>query len=133
MRDTDWPFMPFAIVQNVPLSMTIGYSLEGVPERADDYITYCMSNGTFRTQSFPVPSSTTANKALHEVLASPAWKALRWKDSGVGWSYTLSEDSAKEMLWKQIENMANKTVQRTGASRSAGETNRTSAAAGSGR
>jgi len=130
MRDADWPFMPFAIVQNVPLSMTLGYSLEGVPERAADYITYCMSNGTFRTQSFPMPSSTTASNALHEVLASPAWKALKWKDSGVGWSYTLSEDYTKEMVWKQVGNMTNKTVQRTGASRSAQKTNRTSSAVG---
>jgi len=113
MRDADWPFMPFAIVQNVPLSMTLGYSLEGKPERAGDYLTYCMSNGVFRTQPFPVPSSTTASNALHQVLASPAWKALKWQDSGVGWSYTLSEDYAREMLWKQIENLANKHLQPT--------------------
>ncbi|HZR18686.1 MAG TPA: hypothetical protein VFE51_15445 [Verrucomicrobiae bacterium] len=111
MKDADWPYMPFAIVQDVPLSMTLGYSLEGIPETADSYLTYCMSNGTFRTLLFPMPSTTTASNALHEVLASPAWKALKWKDSGVGLSYTLGEDYAKEMLWKQVENMANKRLQ----------------------
>jgi hypothetical protein len=29
INDVDWPYMPFAIVQNVPLSMTVGYSSEG--------------------------------------------------------------------------------------------------------
>ncbi len=110
MRDADWPYMPFAIVQDAPLSMTLGYTLGGMPESADSYITYCMSNGTFRTQPFPIPSSITASNALRAVLASPAWKALKWQDSGAGSSYTLSEDYAKEMLWKQVENMA-KVVQ----------------------
>jgi hypothetical protein len=111
MRDADWPYMPFAIVQNVPLSMTIGYELEGIPEDANSYIAYCLSNGVFRTQLFPVPTQTSASNALCQVLASPVWKALKWKDSGEGWSYTLSEDYVKESLWQQVKNMTNQIVQ----------------------
>jgi hypothetical protein len=119
MKDAEWPFMPFAIVEKVPLSMTIGYALGGRAEQADSYIAYCRSNGIFRTDLFPPPTPSGASNALHQVLASPAWKALKWQDSGVGWSYTLDEVSARETLWKQVENMA--TVQRTGASNPAQE------------
>ena len=102
---SDWPFMPFALVQEVPLSMTEGYTGAGVPEFADEYVAYCMSNGTFRTRSFPIPTFTTASNALHEVLGSPAWKALKWKASGVN-NWEESEAFAKQALWKQVENMA---------------------------
>jgi hypothetical protein len=40
---------------------------------------------------------------------SKLWKALKWKDSGVGWSYTLSEDY--EMLWKQVNSIVNERPQ----------------------
>lgn len=111
MREADWPFMPFAIVQNVPLSMTIGYSLEGgLPEKSDSYLAYCMTNGTFRTQPFPIPTPTTSSNALQQVLGSPAWKSLKWQDSGLGWSYALDQGYAREALWKQVENMENKTA-----------------------
>jgi hypothetical protein len=107
MNSSDWPYMPFAIADNVPLSMTLGYSSGGRPESAESYIAYCMSNGVFRTQPFPLPSPVTASNALNRVLASSAWKSLKCKDSGQGWSYTLSEGYAKEILWKQVANMAN--------------------------
>jgi len=108
MKDSDWPNMPFAIVNDVPLSMTLGYSLEGRAEKPEDYLAYCISNGVFRTTPFPVPTANTASNALNIILTSPEWKALKWKDSGVGWSYSLSEDYAKETVWKQVENMPNK-------------------------
>jgi hypothetical protein len=131
MSPEAWPYLPFAITSEVPLSMTLGYSLGGFAERAKNYLVYCASNGVFRTTPYPPPTQSAASNALHQVLSSAAWKALKWKDSGVGWSYELDEGHAKEMLWKQVENMANKTVQRTGASRSVQETNRTPGAAGS--
>jgi hypothetical protein len=109
MRAEDWPFLPFAITNGVPLSMTLGYALAGRPEPAGDYLTYCVSNGVFRTNTFPTPSRASASHALKQVLASPAWKALKWEDSGLGWSYSLDEGYAREMLWKQVENMTNKT------------------------
>ncbi|HXD01192.1 MAG TPA: hypothetical protein VN048_17775 [Verrucomicrobiae bacterium] len=111
MKDSDWPHMPFAIVDDVPLSMTLGYSLGGRAERPEDYLAYCLSNGVFRTKPFAGPTSNTASNALNKILKSPAWKALKWKDSGVGWSYTLSEDYAREMLWKQVKNMVNRPPQ----------------------
>jgi hypothetical protein len=131
MNPEAWPYLPFAITKDIPLSVTLGYSLGGFAERAGNYLAYCASNGVFRTTAYALPTPTTASNALHQVLSSSAWHALKWKDSGLGWSYSLDEGYAREMLWKQVENMANETVQRTGASRSDQETNRPSAAAGS--
>ncbi len=126
-----WPYLPFAITNDVSLSMTLGYSLAGFAERAGNYLAYCASNGVFRTTPYPLPTPTSASNALHQIVSSAEWKALKWKDSGVGWSYQLDEAYAKRMLWKQVENVANKTVQQAGASHSAEETNRTFEAAGS--
>jgi hypothetical protein len=117
MKDSDWPYMPFAIVNDVPLSLTLGYRLEGIAERPEDYLGYCMSNGDFRSTPFPVPTTNTASIALNTILKSQAWATLKWNDSGNGWSYTLDEDYAKEMLWKQLENMANTALEPTPTTR----------------
>jgi|ERR1043166_1706068 hypothetical protein len=109
MRAEDWPFLPFAITNGVPLSMTLGYALAGRPEPAGDYLTYCVSNGVFRTNTFPPSSTTSASNTLTQILTSPAWRALKWEDSGLGWSYSLDEGYAREMLWQQVENMTNQT------------------------
>ncbi len=127
MPPKTWPNLPFAITNGVPLSMTLGYNLGGLAERAGSYLVYCASNGVFRTKPYVQPTLTTASNAFHQILLSSAWKTLEWKGS----SYSLIEGYARERLWKQVENMANKTVQRTGASRSVQETNQTSGAAGS--
>jgi len=104
--------MPFAIVDNVPLSMTLGYGSAGRAEPGEQYLAYCKANGTFRTRSFPVPSLLTVSNSLNQVFNSAAWKALKWKDEGLGWSYTLDENYTKTKLWKQVENMANESLQR---------------------
>jgi hypothetical protein len=130
MNPSAWPELPFVIVSNVPLSMSLGYLILGRPERAGNYLTYCRANGNFRSTPFTEPSALVASNVLAQVLTSIAWSSLKWKDEGLGWSYTYDEGDAKESLWKQVENIANQTVQRTGASRSAEETNQTSSAAG---
>lgn len=106
MKPSDWPHLPFAIVDDVPLSMTTGYMLAGVPEKADRYLAYCMSNGVFRTRPFPQPTFGSASNALNHVFSSQKWKALKWTDEGPGWHYHLSESTAKRTLWEQVENMA---------------------------
>ena len=106
MKDEDWPDSPFVIAESVPLSISSGYSLEGNPESARRYIAYCKSNGVFRAKMFPIPTRISASNALQQVLTSPAWKALKWQDSGPTWTYKLSEDHAKEGLWSQVGNIS---------------------------
>jgi len=133
MRPEDWPFLPFAIVNGVPLSVSEGYTFQGgIPERARDYLPYCLSNGVFRTEPFPEPSFITASNALTQVLSSPWWKAQKWNapEPGVTWLHPLSDNEAEnlkafaaERLWDQVRNMA--------SSESADSTNRQSRATGS--
>jgi len=104
MNPLDWPDLPFVISKNIPLSMTVGYSGAGVAERGEAYLAYCKLNGTFRVSPFERPTTTTASNALNQVLSSPAWKALDWKAEGLGSSYTSSEQYAKRVLWRQVEN-----------------------------
>jgi len=130
LKPPNWPDMPFAIVNGVPYSMTFGYALQGMPERAESYLAYCQTNGNFRTKTFPKPTFLTASNALNQLFGSAAWKALKWKDQGLGWSYTFDEDYAKTGLRKQIENMANQTVRHTAANPSAQETSQSSSSTG---
>jgi hypothetical protein len=102
---TNWADMPFVIVNEVPLSMLLGYALAGVSEQAQSYLAYCETNGIFRTQPFPRPTQITASNALNQVFDSAAWKALKWEDSGEGWRYNIDEADTKERLWEQIRNM----------------------------
>lgn len=105
MRTSDWPYMPFAIVDDVPLSVTTGYILAGRAETATEYLAYCRRNGVVRTKPYPVPTVSIVSNALEKLFVSPAWSTLKWKDSGPSWSYTLNEDWVKKSLRKQIENM----------------------------
>jgi len=105
MKPPAWPDLPFAIINEVPLSMNLGYVLGGRAELAGEYLVYCKANGTFRTRLFPKVTSLTASNALNQVFSSSAWSALKWQDEGTGWSYSLSEGEATQMLWKQVENI----------------------------
>jgi len=133
MHQEDWPFLPFAIVNGVPLSVSEGYTFQGgIPERARDYLPYCLSNGVFRTEPFPEPSFITASNALTQILTSPWWKGQKWNapEPGVTWRSPLGDSGAEDLkafaaerLWDQVRKMAN--------SGSEDSTNRQSRATGS--
>jgi hypothetical protein len=131
MKPSDWPYLPFAIVNDVPLSLTVGYKGEGRAERAEDYLAYCQSNGVFRVSAFPIPTPVTANKALNALFVSARWRALKWKDAGENWSYDMSEEAAKGDLLQQVKNMANPQGGANVRQPSGSETNRAPAAAAS--
>jgi hypothetical protein len=105
LKSPAWPDLPFVIVNEVPLSMNLGYGLVGGSESATNYLAYCRANGAFRTNTFRVATRIAASNALGEVFASAAWKALKWTDTGLGWSYVLDENYAKLGLWQQVENI----------------------------
>jgi hypothetical protein len=102
MFETNWPTLPFEIVNDVPLSMQLGIA-GGIPESAERYLEYCKANGRFRDHPFPTPTIQTVSNAMTQAFESPKWRSLKWKDPGG--SYELDEESAKESLWRQVENM----------------------------
>lgn len=105
MGSADWPYLPFAIVNEVPLSMTTGFTMQGIPENCGEYLTYCQANGAFRTRPYPTPNFVTVSNALADLFQSPAWKKLKWEASGATWHYRLNEEYAKERLLEQLANV----------------------------
>jgi hypothetical protein len=82
LKPPEWPDMPFAIINDVPLSVNLGYAGSGIMEQGEQYLAYCKANGTFRTQPFPEATSLTASNALNRLFNSAAWKALKWSFFG---------------------------------------------------
>jgi len=105
MEAPEWPDMPFAITNEIPLSVTLGYRLEGLSERASDYLSYCLVNGQFRNVKFPLPTVLSASNALNRVLNSQAWNTLKWTNSVNGKDYIIIESHVRKQLWKQVGNM----------------------------
>ncbi|MEI6971569.1 MAG: hypothetical protein WCL44_08630 [bacterium] len=92
---------PFAIIEDVPLSFTIGPCGAG-SDAAQQYLEYCASNGVLRTKPFPIPTiATTSNaveKLVSEVLSSP---------QETGWERDLISDKDDVRgIWQQVKNMA---------------------------
>ena len=97
-----WPLYPVAFSGGTYFVLSQGYMLFGVAEDPKDYIDYCRKTGYFRKTPISVP---TRAKALRDAIAlkqSEPWRAIKWKDRGEGWSYSLSED----WIWSFIQNQA---------------------------
>jgi hypothetical protein len=91
--DTDyphWPLEPIELVDGVPFLITQGYVLGGVPEPADAYLQYCMTNCDWSTIRFREPTAKQKRDALVKLVASSKWK--RPLDS-----------YERAFLWAQIE------------------------------
>ena len=99
-----WPLFPVASSGKSYFVLSEGYELAGQPEVPKNYLKYCRTDGKFRTERVPIPTRDQALEDLRELRKSDAWKAIKWKDSGPGFSYTFSEDWA----WRFIEGEAEK-------------------------
>ncbi len=42
----DWPAEPIALYEGIPILVTRGYILAGVPERSEDYLNECIKDGS---------------------------------------------------------------------------------------
>lgn len=109
MKTNDWPDLPFVRNNNIPLSFNLGYCFGGVPEPAANYLAYCTSHGSFRTELFADPSWVTASNALKQVLDSTAWRSLKWTDKEFGFTYNLDRGEVEKSLWEQITHLVQAT------------------------
>jgi hypothetical protein len=99
-----WPLYPVASSGKSYFVLSEGYSVAGHPEDPKDYLKYCRPDGKFRTELVPIPTRDQALEDLEALRKSDAWKAIKWKDSGPGFSYTFSE----EWCWRFIKAQAEK-------------------------
>jgi len=82
MKQEDWPLYPLAESDGVFLMLPRGDIICGLmPESGRQYLDYCRSAGVFRTTPLIIPTEETAQRALNNLVSSPAWKKIIWKDS----------------------------------------------------
>jgi hypothetical protein len=103
-----WPLYPVVASGSTHFVLSEGYLLAGEPEQPKDYLRYCRSKGRFRTERVPTPTKRQALKDLEKLRKSGAWKAIKWKDSGPGFSYTYSEEWVWGFIKAQAEKMPDK-------------------------
>jgi hypothetical protein len=101
MPNTSWPLYPVALSGSTYFVLSEGYWLAGVAEDINAYIAYCRQTGAFRRTPVAVPTRAQAMMDAAVLRASPAWQAIKWTDSGQGWSYTLNEDGSWEFIHNQ--------------------------------
>jgi hypothetical protein len=105
---TAWPLYPVARSGSTYFVLSEGYDLGGVPEDPKAYLKHCQTKGKFRSERIPTPTRSQALKDLEQLRQTEAWKAIKWKDSGQGFSYTMSEES----IWTFIKAQAEKTPEK---------------------
>jgi hypothetical protein len=105
MPDKNWPLYPVAISGSTYFVLSEGYSLGGEAEKPKDYIAYCQMNGIFRKALIKIPTKEQALKDAASLRKSEAWIAIKWQDSGLGFSYTLNEESSWEFIQNQAESI----------------------------
>ena len=100
-----WPLYPVAHSGSTYFVLSEGYSFEGFggPEKPRDYIAYCQKHGVFRKTPLHVPTRAEALRDAAALRRSKSWKAIKWKDSGEGYSFDAGSDG---YAWSFIQEQA---------------------------
>jgi hypothetical protein len=99
----NWPLYPLEQSGNSFFILSEGYLLSGLPENISKYIDYCRQNGTFRKTKVTIPTQEEAKKDATALRNSHAWRSIKWKDSGQGWSYSIPESWVWDFILKQTD------------------------------
>ncbi|HEV8058925.1 MAG TPA: hypothetical protein VGP68_03585 [Gemmataceae bacterium] len=103
-----WPLYPLVLSGNTYFVLADGYSLGGRPETLEEYLAYCQANGKFRNKPVALPDRNSALKDFDLLTKSENWKAIKWKDSGIGQSYLMHEPSRLQFIKTQAEGIPKK-------------------------
>ena len=103
MPDSSWPLYPVALSGSTYFVLSQGYFLAGAPQDPKDYIDECRKVGAFRKAKVSIPTRAQALKDAAALRQSKAWTSIKWKNSGPGWSYQLSEYGTWEFIEQQAE------------------------------
>jgi hypothetical protein len=69
----DWPLEPIAIYENIPILITYGYMLGGVPEASGQYLSFCADNCNWRQARYTVRSAEELKKIIAKWLTERKW------------------------------------------------------------
>jgi hypothetical protein len=107
-----WPLYPVVRSGRTYFVLSEGYSLDGLPEVPREYVRYCLANGNFRRVPVTVPTRDEAMRDAAALRRSVAWRAIKWRDSGPGFSYAMNESPR----WRFIQDQAQSTMPRASPS-----------------
>ncbi|MDX9721615.1 MAG: hypothetical protein RBU37_12770 [Myxococcota bacterium] len=60
----DWPLEPITLFEGIPILVVRGYMLGGHPESAQDYLAYCIQNGSWVSGKYALPTPEEVDDAL---------------------------------------------------------------------
>jgi hypothetical protein len=102
-----WPLFPVACSGSTYFVLSEGYAFEGFGrEMPNEYMAYCKEHGIFRKNPVKVPTREEAMKDAAALRKSKSWKAIKWKDSGQGYSFYIGDDQyAWSFIQKQAESI----------------------------
>ncbi len=69
----DWPLEPIEIYESVPILITPGYRLFGLPESSDRYLDFCIKNCEWRQARYPVRTHDELKGVVARWLTSRKW------------------------------------------------------------
>ena len=69
----DWPLEPIDIYENVPILVTHGYRLGGVPEASARYLDFCVENCNWRQARYSVLSHEELKGIVAKWLTTRKW------------------------------------------------------------
>ena len=72
----DWPLEPIRLVFGVPFLVTRGYHPRGVPEPAESYVRYCLTNCEWTALHFAPKTAKQKEDSLATLIASPRWHGV---------------------------------------------------------
>jgi len=107
-----WPTHPFIITNGIPVLLPrfvserarLRLALDG-PQPGGNYVKLCQHWGVFRSEPFPNPTLLATSNAVKQVLTSPDWQAMHWRDSMQLSLGAAPREWAETKIWEQVENM----------------------------
>jgi len=70
----DWPIEPITIYEGVPILITRGYTLGGLSESAEDYLSYCIEEGSWVSKKYEDKTLEQIKVSLEKFISETKWK-----------------------------------------------------------
>ena len=70
----NWPLEPIHLYNGVPFFIVNGWSVAGMPEQANWYLAYCLSNGIWNEAPYEMIEQQQLELGAHEFIDKGSWR-----------------------------------------------------------
>lgn len=70
----EWPLAPIALYQGIPILITRGYALGGVPEPSEVYLDECLKDASWRRVNYTEADQTRLETIIEDFIKTANWK-----------------------------------------------------------